>query len=109
MHIIIKNNTRKSFHPHFNHATGRYYGTREEYLSDLKRRGLEPADPKNVQKRQQKKYTPSKWARDIIRSVQSSGHISGTVLQELRKAQVKKIPNDLMKKIREKTPKGGWF
>lgn len=30
------------FRPHMNHALGKYYHTKEDYLGDIKRLGLEP-------------------------------------------------------------------
>lgn len=108
MYIIIKNGS-KHFSPHYNSTLGKYYGDKREYLSDLKKRGLEPYDPKSVKKREVRKYKPSQWARDIVRAVESSGHVSGRVMEELHKAKVKKVPDALLDKVKQKSPKGGWF
>lgn len=108
MHIIIKNGT-KHFQPHFNRTMGKYYGDKTEYLSDMKKRGLEPYNPNNVQKRERKEYKPSQWAKDIVRQVESTGVVSGRVMKELYEAQVKSVPKDLISKAKEKSPKGGWF
>jgi len=110
MHIIIKNGT-KHFQPHFNRTTGRYYGDKHEYLSDLKARGLEPYNPDNVNTREVKKYKPSEWARSIVRHVESSGYVSGNVKKELTKAGMAKVPKELKDKINQRIPerKGGWF
>jgi len=106
MYIIIKNDSKR-FKPHYNQGTGRYYGSSKDYLADIKARGLEPYDPKNVKPRERKKYVPSRWARDIVREVERSGRVSGCVQKELRKAQVKSVPKDLLNKVN--SSKGGWF
>lgn len=106
--IIIKNGT-KHFAPHFNRTMGKYYGDKHEYLSDMKKQGMEPYNPENVKKREKKSYTPSTWARKIVRQVESTGHVSGNVLNELRKANVRNVPTELLKATKEKDPKGGWF
>ena len=110
MHIIIKNGT-KHFTPHYNRTMGRYYGDKHEYLSDLKSKGFEPYNPDNVKTREVKKYKPSQWARDIVRSVERSGHVSGAVKEQLKTVSMKRVPKELKDKVMGKVPerKGGWF
>lgn len=108
VHIIIKNGT-KHFTPHFNRTLNKYYGDKGEYLSDMKKQGMEPYNPENVKKREHKSYKPSEWARKIVRQVESTGHVSGNVMKELNKANVRNVPNELLKTAKQKAPKGGWF
>lgn len=112
VHIIVKS-SRKGFHPHYNNATGRYYHTSSDYYKDLKDRGLEPQDASTVTARKPKEYKPSQWAKDIVRSVERSGTVSGAVREELRNAEVKEVPKDLKDKVQSAIPdrpsSGGWF
>ena len=43
MQIIVKSGPSHSmFRPHMNQALGRYYHTKDDYMGDIKRLGLEP-------------------------------------------------------------------
>lgn len=108
MLIIIKDNPNR-FHSHYNRTLGKYYYQERDYVKDLKARNLEPYDPSKVKKREKKEYKPSKWARDIVNQVQSSGYVSGSVMNEINKQQIKNVPKDLLSVVKDKSPKGGWF
>jgi hypothetical protein len=108
MQIIIKKDSNR-FKPHYNRTMGKYYDSSKEYYADLKKNNLEPYDPSKVKRYQRKEYKPSQWARDVVRSVDRSGYVSGSVREELHKANIKKVPKDLMQQAKQKTPKGGWF
>lgn len=87
-HIIVKNSSR-GFKPHFNrefcdraNPNGKMVHTKEDYVKEMKSRGLEPYDPNSIRKSEKKPYKPSKWAREITNQVQNHG-VSGTVIKEI--------------------------
>lgn len=86
MHIIVKSKPSHGlFRPHFNLAMGKRYHTKDEYLSDLKRQGLEPQG--KVRKVEDKPYVASKWGRDMVEQIkaQRGKAPSGRFLDELDK------------------------
>ena len=106
MEIIIKSGTG-GFHPHYNRTMGKYYGTKTEYLSDLKSKGMEPYNPENAKKRSVQTYTPSKWSRDVVRAIDRAGGANGSIMKELKGTKMKAVPKELSNV--PKHPKGGWF
>lgn len=108
--IIIsgKNQATKSrrFQPHYNHAFGEYVQTKEDYLSKMKKGNYVPYQ--EAPKQEKKKYTPSKWARDMVNQIHkdtdSRGNYqpSGKFIKELDKKgafegqkKLKKLPKDI--------------
>lgn len=85
MHIIVKKAPSHSlFRPHYNRTMQKKYYTREEYMSDLKSKGLEPYDPKNVQTKKKSTYKPSSWAREIINSRDKKGKLGDRAIDSVR-------------------------
>lgn len=71
--IVKKTASHSAFRPHFNRATDRYYHTKEDYLGDLKKRGLEPYKPGAAEKAVKKTdHKASEWAKDMVRAVHNA-------------------------------------
>lgn len=111
--IIVKKGGG-GFHPHFNHATGRFYHTRDDYLGDLKAKGLEPFDPRAAGRDGPKRtpYKPSQWARDMGKSISETsrhgGKVGSMVIDELKRhgVDVTKPPR---KDLPTQTDRGGFY
>lgn len=98
--IIIRSNSRKSFHPHYNRAIGKYIHTREDYMKEMKDKNYVPYDPTVEPKA--KPYSPSPWAHSMANQIKndtdSRGNYkpSGSFLNELEKAGgLKKAPDQI--------------
>lgn len=88
MHIIVKQGpSHRGFVPHFNQALGKRYHTKDEYVADLKRHGLEPQSKSGVRKIEEPTYKMSKWAKDMGEQIkaQRGKAPSGRFLDELDK------------------------
>lgn len=113
MHIIIKKGpTNSAFHPHFNRATGVYYHTKADYLSDLKAKHLEPYNP-NTPELTQKPYELSKWGKAMMASIKSHTkdgkvYLSDTMKDEFKKRGVK-FPKKVKLNKKISTKKGGFI
>jgi len=112
--IVRKNATHRMFRPHMNHALGKYYHTKEDYLKDMKAGGFEPYDPKSVPQPKREGYKPSKWAHDMIDSVQydkKGKPIIGDRFKEeiLDKNNMKPVPDGLIGKTKLNNMEGGWL
>ena len=57
------------FEIHYNRELGKKYYDKREYLSDMKKAGLEPYDPSRVKKREDKPYERSEWAREMHKDI----------------------------------------
>ena len=80
MQILVRKYTAKPrFKPHYNSATGRYYGTAKEYTEDLKKKGLEPVKDLNEPSIKGKAYKPSAWARGMANEIQNARKADGSV------------------------------
>lgn len=82
--IIIKGG--KGFSRHFNreltdraHPNGQWIHTKEDYVREMNKRGLEPYDPNRARPAQSKPYQPSKEAHEFIASVKSREDKKGQV------------------------------
>ena len=119
MEIMVRKYTAAPrFHPHFNQATGRYYGTSSEYYSDLKRRGLEPFDG-NMEHRSdsnRKSYKPSKEANEVYKAIHDASRdgkfragdrLKDKIMQMSRGKPVVASQVDLAK-LPAHYQKGGW-
>ena len=76
--IVRKSSNSMRFKPHHNHALGKYIGTKEEYVKELKSRGLEPFKPGQAHQPVTKPYTPSKWARSMVETIKQSKKADGS-------------------------------
>jgi hypothetical protein len=98
--ILVRKHTAKPvFHPHYNTATGRYYGTAREYIDDLKAKGLEPVkDVSEHPEPMREKRGPSPWARSMVETIKLGKREDGSVrlgsrfYDELNKRGVKARP-----------------
>ena len=105
MEIIIKKDSL-NFKPHFNKATGRGYHTKEDYLSDLKKRGLEPVKEgrSDEHKFKKKAYSGvSDEARNMMNSVSydkktGKPNIGDRYIDQLKKMGMREMPKDLIGK-----------
>ena len=59
------------FVSHYNRTLGKYYGSSKDYYSDLKKGGYVPYDNTLPEDPVRKKYTPSPWARDVIKNIKN--------------------------------------
>lgn len=91
--IVPKHGSSMRFHPHMNHALGKYIGTRQEYLSEMKKQGCEPYQGEI--KRESKPYKPSPWARGIVNQVGKMKEKDGSV--KLTPRMVDEIQSRLVK------------
>lgn len=115
--IIIRSGNSPRFKPHFNRELvdkanphGQMIHTKEDYLKEMKKRGLEPYRPDEVKRPASKKYTPSKECREIVNYVEKNKKKDGTV----------QVPTKIMdfiqgssgnkkeRKIKGNTSKGGF-
>ena len=110
MEIIVKKNASHSmFRPHYNSSMGKKYYTKDDYMSDLKKHGLEPYNPKDVKPYKRKEYKPSAWARSMVRNIQHDKHgkpiVGDRYWDEINRrgvvshAKAKKMKLDLRSKI----------
>lgn len=85
MDIIIKKTpSNRAFHPHMNHALGKYYHSKHDYLSDMKKAGLEPYDGYRKEYKP-KKYKPSKWAHEMVEARRHMSKASGRWRDEVNR------------------------
>jgi len=104
--IIKKSSSSMRFQPHFNHATGRFYHTSSDYVSDLKKKGLEPYRPDQVQNKLKSKepYKPSEWAKKMVavgkRQVEDCGKTSGSFNAEMSKHLKTSIPDKIARQTK---------
>ena len=102
------------FKSHYNHALGKHIHTKKDYLSEMKKQGVVPADsPDAVAKKYPKRtYKPSGWAHDMVREIKRSTdkdgnvHLSG-VAQDQLSSNLKAVPKDLQH-LKGKL-KGGYY
>lgn len=117
MEILIRKHTAKPvFHPHFNTATNRYYGTEREFYQDLKAKGLELAPKHPGPGLPRKAYKPSQWAKDMLSTVRMSKRADGKVIlgdrfhHELSKKGVSLKPGvDTRLPAHYRTDTGGFY
>ena len=86
--LLVRKYTESArFKPHMNTTMGRYYHTKEDYLKDLKAKGLEPFQPGAAKEPAKRPYTPSRWARDMVNSIKNTRHLErgSRIDTELRK------------------------
>ena len=95
------------FHRHFNHAIGKEIHTNREYLSEMKKKGLEPF--REVKRPERKQYKPSGWAHDMVRAIERTKdkdgnvHLKSVVLDQLQ-SNLKAVPQNLRDKV-----EGGFY
>ena len=92
------------FKAHYNSAMGKYYYEKKDYLSDMKKMGLQPySGPK---KSNEKQYKTSEWAHKMVEEIKNrNGAKPGS---RFYKALEKKHPDfsiENMKKNRLKAEK----
>jgi hypothetical protein len=99
MNIITSKTKSRRFKPHYNNAMGKYYHTSRDYVSDMKKNGMEPYNPSDVKPRlsSNKKYEPSEWARKMthvgIQQVKEHGRTSGSFNAEIAKHLKTEVPS----------------
>ena len=98
------------FKRHFNRATGRMYHTSEDYVKDIKARGLEPVkdDVGIDHKFKKRSYSGvSDDARQMMNSVSydknGKPNIGDRYIDKLRSMGIKEMPKELIGKVN-----GGW-
>jgi hypothetical protein len=102
MLIITSKTKSRRFKPHYNNAMGKYYGSSRDYVSDMKRRGMEPYDP-NVKPKlsTNKKYEPSEWAKKMTKvgcdQIKQNGQTSGSFKAEMAKHLKTEVPSRIAK------------
>lgn len=101
MDIYTKKYTAKPrFKPHYNTSMMKYYETKDSYLSDIKKHGLEPYRGE-TSRPGPKPYVPSKEAHQFVESIKkrtdSKGnvHLSGNQQKYLRDRLSMKMPKNL--------------
>jgi hypothetical protein len=103
MNIIVKKNASHSmFRPHQNEALGKFYHTKEDYLRDVKKAGLEPY------KGQVKREAPKRYegvsieARKMMNEVSyrrdGRPNIGDRYIEKLKSMGMKAMPKELMNK-----------
>ena len=115
MEVYVKKATEKSrrFKPHFNTATDTYYQTKEDYLGDLKKRGLEPYTGE-AKEPKRKEHAPSQWAKDMARHIihvtdnKGQAHVSNSFRAELEKRGIKLQSSNDKVNTRYDSGKGGF-
>lgn len=102
------------FKPHYNRALGKMIHTKDDYLKEMKRQGVCPADsPDAVAKKYpRREYKPSAWAHDMVRAIEKStdkdGNVHlGSVARDQLNAKLRAVPEDLAK-LKDKL-KGGFY
>lgn len=70
MHIIVKRSSAR-FTPHYNREFGKYYHSSRDYVSDMKRAGVEPYRPDKVSKPSSKPYVRSEWGNEMMKDIKS--------------------------------------
>lgn len=79
MYVIVKSGREdKWFKPGYNHSLGKYVHTREDYLKTMKEMKLEPYDP-NFKPKAKPKYKPSKWGREMVKTIANRTDKHGNV------------------------------
>ena len=74
------------FKIHLNRELGKKYYSERDYISDMKKAGLEPYDPSSIKKHESKPYERSDWAREMQRTaIESKGKVGDRFYQELDK------------------------
>ena len=98
------------FKRHYNRATGQMYHTKDDYLKDIKARGLEPIkeDSGVDHKFKKKSYSGvSNEARAMMNSVSydknGKPNIGDRYIDKLKSMGVKELPKELRDKVQ-----GGW-
>lgn len=113
--IIFKDNNR--FKPHFNremcdraNPNGKMIHTKEDYLREMKQRGLEPYRPQEVKQYEKKKYLPSKEAREIVSYVQAHKDKEGkvTITPKIREWIEENSGHKKARRIKGDSSKGGF-
>ena len=99
--FYIKKSSSESgrFKPHYNRSTGKYYGSSKDYVSDLKKSGLEPYNPNSVKQHKEHKYEASKWTKDVARAIENNGgktpgHAKEIIKQHM--GNVKQAPSNIV-------------
>jgi hypothetical protein len=104
MYIITSKTKSNRFKPHYNNATGRYYHTSKDYVNDLKAKGLEPFNPRDVKTKlkSQEAYKPSEWAKKMtavgVEQVKQNGKTSGAFNEAVGKHLKKEVPKEIANK-----------
>lgn len=70
--LVRKYTASPRFKSHYNTTMDRYYHTRDDYLGDLKSKGLQPYDPNAVKEPVRTPHKPSKWARNMYSTIQAN-------------------------------------
>ena len=66
MHIIVKKNASHAmFKPHYNSSMQKYYHTKDDYMGDIKKFGLEPY--KEIERPKSKPLVMSSEGREMVR------------------------------------------
>lgn len=105
MEIIIKKESTR-FVPHYNRALGKGYHTKEDYLRDVKKAGLEPAkEGSDEHKFKKKSYSGvSGEARNMMNSVSYDKHgkpnIGDRYIDQLKKMGMREMPKELINKTK---------
>jgi len=80
-----------------NHALGKFYHTKDDYLHDMKAKGMEPYRPQDIKPKLSKPgYKPSEWAKKMVavgkRQVEENGKTSGAFNAEMAKHLKTEVP-----------------
>lgn len=115
MVYIITKSTKSStkapvFKPHYNRELGKQYHTASDYYGDLKKRGLEPYNPKNVTKIKPKDYELSKWAKEMnAESQRTKGKVGDKFLNEWKKKGIDVKKAMIKGRVPDKAMTGGFI
>lgn len=115
VHVPISKSER--FKPHYNSAIGRYFYTKDDYLTAVKDLGLEPSKNLKVKEIKSKPYKPSPWARAMVNTVkyaardsQGRPQLGSRFWKSLRDVQgsrpLKDLPADMKEDIYRSIQKG---
>lgn len=96
------------FKAHMNHAMGKYYHTSKDYVSDMKKMGLEPFREGSVKPFKPGTYNGvSEDAKRMMNSVtydkKGKPNIGDRYIEKLKSMGVKEVPKDLRNQTQ-----GGW-
>lgn len=108
------------FEPHFNRAladkanpNGKYFISARDYYGELKKRGLEPYDPKGPDRAHRKPYKASQESKELVRAIMShKGPISedSRIGHAMTKKGVKfRISREDLKKLPAQYQTGGMY
>jgi len=74
------------FKPHYNNALGKFYYTKDEYLSDMKKGGYVPYKESDTKEIKRQPYTLSEWGKDMINTyMNANGNVGEKWHRELEK------------------------